>query len=331
MELGEVEGRRPMKLESGLAGLAIPFALLACGCSSEDDIPPEDWPSPIIYPEGGNIFLEHLTLDSELQQLQGLPAGVTTISRVMAYFMNSQTPELNPLPEVGVCNNLVARKAWPLYVGTPHEDLDVGALTITGKNAANADVAIPVPKLGGGTDAFARPHDIYYQIINPNAAETLKPDSSYTVSFSGSGVVAPTNLPDALFLAESFPVASPALEDNGPLRAGVDFPVHWTPVESSSLPPGAEVIGVTWLLDPGGSPTHLCPVPHGNGQFTITGATIAEYQAIAQARGANPSKAILARTAMVLRLEQLPNGDPENKRRIDMVGVIGSWQLMDVQ
>src|SRR5689334_16687536 len=142
-----------MKLESCLAGLVMPFALFACssGPTGGDDSP-EPYP-PIIDPEGGNIFLEHLTLDSELQQLQGLPAGVTSISRLMAYFMNSQTPELNPLPEVGICNNLVARQAWPLYVGTPHEDLDIGALTISGKNAAGVDMTIAIPRLEKGTDA----------------------------------------------------------------------------------------------------------------------------------------------------------------------------------
>jgi len=87
-------------------------------------------------PEGGNLVLEHMKLDTQLQGFFKLPAGVTTQTRIMAYFMSAQTPNANPLPAPGVCTNLATTKGWPAFVGTPHTDIDVGTLTIKGKNAA---------------------------------------------------------------------------------------------------------------------------------------------------------------------------------------------------
>lgn len=284
----------------------------------------------ITDPEGGNILFEYIYPDSELQTAFGLPAGVTTINRVMAYFLNSQTPEANPLPEAGKCNNLVATKGWPMFTGTPHEDLDVGDLTISGKNKAGADVTIAIPKMPKGIDNIGRPHDTFYQLIHPNADDNLQFNSSYTVKMTGNGTtIEPATLTDAIFLSADFTVKSPGLEDNGPLKASADFPVQWNAVESSKLPAGSEVLGVTWLVDSNGSPTHMCPVAHSAGAFTIPAATIAEYRAIAVARGTNPDKVILLRNAIVHRLSPLPTADATNKRRVDMLSVNCWAQLMD--
>ena len=45
--------------------------------------------------------------------------------------LDKMTPEDNPLPTAGQCNNLIATKGWPMYQGTPKTDLDVGTLTFT--------------------------------------------------------------------------------------------------------------------------------------------------------------------------------------------------------
>jgi hypothetical protein len=265
---------------------------------------------------------------------------VTTVNRVMAYFMNSQTPQANPLPTAGQCNNLVATKGWPETVGTAHTDIDVGTLTISGKNAAGADVTSTIPKLTPTatmmTDQIGRPHDLWYQTVQPNADAFIKPNSSYSVKFGGSGTCAATTLPDALFLAENFTVKNPGLEDNGPLVPGTDFPVEWNPATSSNLPPtgqlvGGAVLGITWLVDETGAPTHMCPVAHADGHFTIPGSAITEYKAIATARGLHPNKMILLRNAVVHQLVKLPNGDAKNERRVDMLTLLCWAQLMDVQ
>jgi hypothetical protein len=288
-------------------------------------------------PEGGNIIFEYIYFDTELQAAFKLPAGVTTLNRIMAYFMDSQTPNLNPLPTAGQCNNLVTTKGWPQTVGNPHVDLDVGTLTITGKNKAGTAVTIDVPKqAAAGTDSIGRPHDLFYQILSPDAPKFLAPDSFYTVKLGGAGAIKPITLPNALFLAADFTVTSPDLENNGPLIAGTDFPVKWNPAVSMNKPPagqmvGGDVLGVTWLVDVTGAPTHICPAAHSDGQFTIPGSAITEYKAAAMSRGQITSKVILLRNAIVHQLVELPNSETNNVRRVDMLTLVCWAQLMDVQ
>ncbi|HWU86839.1 MAG TPA: hypothetical protein VN253_06175 [Kofleriaceae bacterium] len=284
----------------------------------------------ITDPEGGNILFEYIWFDTELQAAFQLPAGVTSVNRVIGYFMNSHTPNANPLPTAGACNNLETTRGWPLYVGNPHEDLDVGTFTITGKNMAGTDVSIDVPKKPMGLDNIGRPHNTFYEIIQPDASKFIKPDSAYTVKFGGNGSIPATTFDNNIFLAQDFAVNMPMIEGNGPLVAGTDFNVKWTPATSANLPAGDEVLGVTWLVDTNGKPTHICPAAHTAGQFTIPGAAITEYKAVATARGTNPNKVILLRNAIVHKLARLPNGDKANARRIDMLSVMCYAQLMNV-
>ena len=295
-------------------------------------------------PEGGNIILEHITFDTELAAAFHLPAGELTATRVIAYFMSAQTPPSNPLPSPGVCNNLAVTKGWPLNVGTPHTDVDVGTLTISGKNAAGTDVSFDVPKQNAGTDQIGRPHDIFYQLVTPNASALLKPDSYYDVKFGGSATVPATTLKDAIYLAADYPsVQNPGMEDNGPLVAGTttSFPVSWTPDPGhyANKPPAAElvagdILGITWLLDVTGSPTHMCVVPATTGGFTIPGTAIAEYKTAAAARGQPTNKMIILRNGVAHRVVRLPlsgAANASNNRRIDMLSLECWAQLMDVQ
>jgi hypothetical protein len=279
-------------------------------------------------PEGGHVILEYIYFDTELQTALGI---TPTAARIIAFFMNTQTPNANPLPTPGVCNNLVATRGWPVTIGTPRMDLDVGTVTVTGKNGAGADVTIPIDKQPMGLDQFGRPHDIFYQTVKPNVTDFLKPDSAYTVDFGGAGTIPATSFNDNIFLAQDFQISEPALEDNGPLVAGTDFTVKWTPATSANLPAGDEILGVTWLVDATGAPTHMCPTLHSAGTFTIPGTAITEYKAIAQARGLPQNKMILLRNAIVHKLARLPNGEAENQRRVDMLSVMCWAQLMDVQ
>ncbi|MEO7730782.1 MAG: hypothetical protein ABIY55_07415 [Kofleriaceae bacterium] len=298
-----------------------------------------DSPGPVITdPEGGNVILEHMTLDTELQMAFHLPAGVKTQTRVIAYFMSAMTPNANPLPSAGVCTNLATTKGWPAYVGSPHTDIDVGTLTLKGKNAAGADVSIAVTKQGVGSDQIGRPHDVFYQLLQPTVDDLLKSDSSYSVQFGGvAGGMPATTFQDAIYLSADYAdVQNPSIEDNGPLIAGTDYPVAWTPPVPVNRPPpsflvGGDVLGATWLLDMSGAPTHVCIVPASVGHFTIPGAAITEFKIAAGARGQQIDKLIILRNAIAHKLARLPSTDAANQRRIDMVSLACWAQVMDVQ
>lgn len=292
----------------------------------------------VMDPEGGSVLVEHITFDTQLQAAFHLPAGVTTATRVIAYFMSAQTPDSNPLPMPGVCNNLETTKGWPLHVGTPHTDVDVGTLTISGKNAAGKDVSFDVPKQPKGVDQIGRPHDIFYQVVTPNTPDLLKPDSFYDVKFGGSATVPATTFPQAIYLAADYPsVQNPDMESNGPLTATADFPVAWTAGTSANKPPSSElvaadILGITWLLDMTGSPTHMCVVPASAGAFTIPKTAIAEFKLAAAARNQPTNQLIMLRNAVAHRVVRLPlSADPTSKRRIDMISLECWAQLMDVQ
>jgi hypothetical protein len=326
--------------------LLLPLSMLVVACSdgmtSDDDCslagvsavqprPPACPAPPSVDVDGGNIILEQIHFDTELQSPPfSFPP---TEGRVIAYFMNRHTPGINPLPIPGQCNNLEATKGWPLYVvptSADREDLDIGALTIIGKNNADASVMIDVPKLPPGRDQLGRPHDVYYQVTKPIAAAFLKSDSTYTVKLGGAGIVPPTTFDNALVLTTDFMVTMPMIDGDGPLIPGQELTVKWLPATSSNLPPNTDLLGVVWLLDTMGAPTHLCPIPHSAGQFTITGAAITEYKTLAATRGLPTNKVILMRSALVHKLFPLPNGDPRNPRRIDMLGMMSWAQLMNV-
>lgn len=335
-----------------LFSFALPFlaivALAACGDSNSKttDGPPgctghtctPDAPPGgvnIMSNEGGNIIFEYIYFDTQLQQAFQLPMGTTTANRVMAYFMDSMTPQKGMLPVGGQCNNLVTTMGWPEFVGSPHTDLDIGNLTITGKNTAGSDVTISVPKQPAGKDEIGRMHDIFYQTVNPDASQYELPDSSYDVHFSGgttgSVTIPQTDFTGGIFLSNTFQVSSPNLEDDGPLVGGTDYTVHWTPSTSTNLPSGDDVNVVTWLVDVTGAPTHMCPTMASAGMMTIPGSAINEYKQIATSRGLDATHVILLRNAIVHHIKQLPNNEPNNPRRIDMLSVMCWAQLMNVQ
>ena len=62
--------------------------------------------SKLSDPEGGQIILENMYLDSQLQAAFHLPTGVTTVNRISAFFENKRDPDANPFPMSGQCTNL---------------------------------------------------------------------------------------------------------------------------------------------------------------------------------------------------------------------------------
>jgi len=277
--------------------------------------------------------MEYQYYDTELQAAFMLPAGVTTGWRGIGYVMSAMTPDAESLPTPGQCQNFDTTHGWPIGVGTPHTDLDVGAsIDIVGPNGAGTMTTTSIAKQAAGIDGIGRPHDIFYQSNGGNAADVEVGNAAYTVSFAGNGTdIGATTFQDGIFMPADYAVSSPGLEDNGPLVAGTDFTVAWTPGNNTNLAAGDDVAELIWLIDVMGHPTHLCVTSHDAGTFTIPGATIAEYQADAAARGLPTAKVVLARQAIVHHFVKLPLNDTANKRRFDMIGIMCWLQLMDVQ
>jgi len=136
-----------------LSSLLLASLVAACGDDSSatpdaatpvDACPGGDCGVAITDPEGGNIIFEYIYVDSELQAGLGLPGPTAT--RAIAYFMSAQSPESNALPMGGKCNNLDGTAGWPMHIGTPHTDIDVGTLAINGVNTAGTASKSPVTK-----------------------------------------------------------------------------------------------------------------------------------------------------------------------------------------
>ena len=286
---------------------------------------------PATPSEGGSVLLEDEHLDTDLQTTFQLPSGVTTLVRATAYFMDDQTPQANPLPVQGACNDLEKTHGWPYWVGTPHTDLDVGTVTIRGPTGASTMTSLELAKQPAGTDFLGRPHDIFYQALAPDAANYFVPDAAYDVILGGAGTIPATTFAGRLFTPGDVTVNTPDLEDDGPLVAGTDYTVHWMPVGAQPSPANAQWLGVTWLLTTNGAPAIMCPTVESADQFTIPGDAIQAYEDDAAARGTDPTHLILLRQAFGLALVRLPNGEPTNVRRIDLITAISWAQLMNVQ
>ena len=317
--------------------------LLAAGCGGGHSQPADAEPAPdaprpdagacsgdIAWEDGGNLFVEYLTLDSELQGRYALPGGITTMARVLAVFVRDSTPEHATLPTPGQCENLTTAMGWPVYIGSPRIELDLGALSLHGANTAGTTATTTIPELMDSTDALGRAQDYYYQLVQPDASSLLAPDSAYTVSFAGTMTIPNGTFSQDVFVPAMFQVSQPDLEDDGPLVAGTDYRVYWTPTTSMNLPAGMDELAFVWLLDTSGAPLFLCIADRATGSFTIPGQTIADYKQVAQMRGMPANQVILRRDALVHERMRLPAVEPTNCRQLDLLGVTSFEQLMNV-
>ena len=313
----------------------IPLLLSVAACNSSSSVLPPDathtmtidatmvQPPPQI--DGGQVLVEYVTLDSDLQAAFGLPGGATTVARAIAFFLDAQTPSQVPFPPAGACTNLAVTHGWPL-IGSPRTELDLGMVALRGPNAAGTIATTLLPKLPAGTDALGRAQDVYYQLVQPNASDVLSPGASYTVNVFGSAMFPDTTFDSGIVLPAQFSVYSPALDDNGPLVAGTNTTVYWMPQTPTQVNP----TGLIWLEDVNGVPTHVCEVDYNAGLYTISGSMLTEYQQIAQARGLATNKLILRRDALVPNIVLLPNGEPNNPRALQLLAITSFEQLVDL-
>jgi hypothetical protein len=228
---------------------------------------------------------------------------------------------------------MYTQKMWPSWISTPRTQIDVGAMSISGKNTAGNPVTWQVPQMTNGTDDLGRKQDIWYQTILPNAGDYLAPNSSYTVSIAGNGgsvpattfdVAAPSNNNAGLFLGNGITVNTPALNDNGPLVGGTDYTVHWTPSTASNLPANDAPMVAVWLVSTTGVAIEACMAPASQGQFTIPGATINEFKTVSTSIGADPTHALMLRNEIIGQVARLPDSAAAAPRRLDMT-TINCW------
>ncbi len=327
---------------------AILLSAGACGDDAKNNTAPDAAPdapaNEVAFsdPEGGSLIFEYITFSTQLATLKGLPSGVTTVDRTMAYFMNAMTPELMPLPKLNECSNLYVTKGWPGGLGTATQHLDVGTITIVGKNAAGQDVMNVVPRAAAANtstfpaDDIARRHGAtnpFYQAIAAPAANFIKPGSSYDVKLGGSAQFAATTYERMLYMPLHFDVLSPGLNDAVTIKAGQDFTVTWEVVNNPDAPPGTfgELIIAVVLVDPSnGAPVIFCPAPASLGTFTIPGAMISSYRTAVTANGGDPNAAVLLRNNILHSLAELRNEDAANKRRVDFLSFYCYAQIVSV-
>ena len=144
--------------------------------------------------------------DGELQAQLGLPAGVPSDARAIAFCLDDQSPQMVPVPQGGFCNHLVATGGWPELLGSPRTELDLGRLSIRGASSAGTVLTILPAEHPAGTDALGRAQDRFYQAIDPGAPDYLEPDSSYTVAVDGAGTLPAASFPTGIFLPPAITV-----------------------------------------------------------------------------------------------------------------------------
>jgi hypothetical protein len=313
--------------------------------------------------EGGQILFEYINVDSDLQAAFGLPAGATTIMRNMAYFVSSQTPELNALPvnlapEDDGCANLYETKGWPLgppngINGEPRTEVDVGNLVFTGKNTAGDDVENVVEKATAEThtapypfplDSWGRTHDVYYEFIPPNADQFQAADSLYTITMTGSADYPETTYENIAYMPGAVQFTTPDLEDDDiGLNTTDTVTVEWeAPVQpNQNVPDASKLVGGALLTavvlgDTTGAPVMFCVVPAAQGSFDITGRTVQRFRDSVSASGGDPDHAILLRNNIAHTLGWFNNGDgtkpydPNDQRRVDILSVWCGAQVVNV-
>jgi len=301
-----------------------------------------DRPPALTDREGGQVLFEYINLDDDLIAAFGLPEGVTTVNRNMAHFIRSQSPEANALPALDDCVNLYETHGWPLgYLegdGQERTYADVGDVSISGKDADGADITIDITEGTNPLDNWSRSHDQFYEAI-PAPANIL-PDSSFSLSMSGSDEYPETTYEDVAYMPGHFEGLVPGLnEDDIGLNTTDDTTVQWEVVDHPNKPEGLELLTVVVLGEPlTGAPVMFCPTLASNGEFTITAEHVQSYRDSVEARTGKKGtaeQAILLRNHIAHTLGWFDNGEgeaefsPEDPRRIDVLSVYCYAQIVN--
>ena len=293
---------------------------------------------------GGQVLFEYINFDDALAQQLMLPPGVKTMTRNIDFFMDSMDPQTLTIPPQGSCDNQWLTGDFPSGQGDNIQEIDVGGVNIIGKNAAGDDVTLAIPKAHpAGADPQTDPaypdsypydnlglkHNIFWQVLIPDADAQQMPGSYYDVELTGSDTFDAVTYPQALYLPKKFNLMSPDFNVQPPpnLVAGQDADLGWEVVPNDAAPDDAEIQQVIFMVDPNTfTAVYVCPLKN-NGHYTIPGDVITTYRQQVASKGGNPDIVMLLRNNLMHRIVQLANNEPDNVRRIDMVSIYCYAQL----
>jgi hypothetical protein len=325
------------------------FALAACGGDDDgSNLPDAEVPGDpdaadplpsITSPEGGAIYIEHVTLSDDAAAAFGL-APENTFARSVAHFVNSMSPDSMHVPPFNACTDLYQDPGnttglpdWPNGIGDSVDFLDVGTMKVTGKNYANDAIELDYTLNTSGTDLFGRPIAEAYQVFQTGVTEYFKPGSSFTFEFGGSSEVDAQTWTDAAFIPYHFALINPGLNEDLTITSGTDVTIGWEEQDvPTNIPPNSGMGEVVALASPttGGYAVACLYANDPDGAITIPGAMIESYRETEAALGGDPNVALLVRNYNNHHIMTLPNDDPNNVRRIDVVGIYCYVQFVTV-
>lgn len=251
---------------------------------------------------------------------------------------------------------------WPTQNGTNKTFLDVGAnVTAVGMNEAGNAKTFTAPNKGMGTDSFGRADDVYYQLfslVDNNApladsdtANRYMPGSWYDFSWAGntggSPAIAATTYTKALYIPTKFDLTVPTLNnevtDPNDNTKKVNFVLHETAAGAAgdnmnmttwtngTNTPKAILTATILASVPSGIPVLACAGPPGTASTTIGPDAVKSFHDTVMSNpefmGEDPNHALLLHQNFLHNPLYLRNGETNNPRRIDFVGVYCYTQL----
>lgn len=305
------------------------------------DGPPPD-PTPV---EGGTVFVEYMRLSDAAATFLGSPTDAsghpteTYATRVVAEFRDYMVPQQLGFGSFTSCtdaNNIIANKLWPSDLGEDKVYLDFGdQVSVVGKDETGATHTFVAPRKTNGTDSLGRSHLVFYEsydvpLANSDKADRLLPGSFYNLVLPGTTTALPgKTFTKAIYVPVPFTDIDPALNDdvNFTLSSSSDNPISWQNGNNST----AGILEAEVVATSDGVPVLICAGPPGTTSMTITGAAVQSFVATAGDLGADTSHAFLAHWSFLHNPVPLPNGEPDNPRRIDLVGIYATVQRVSVK
>jgi hypothetical protein len=292
--------------------------------------------------DGGWILFEYIHYSDGFADFRKLPQGMT-VNRNMAHFYSSKNPQRDefPAPPLNECRNLYETNGWPLGREAERQDatyVDVGDLTITGKNEADEDVTIDIPKGDPKVpDDWSQPQDIYYQSFNVPAGSVIKPDSEFTINMSGSADYPETTYENLAYMPAELELTDPVLNDDTFQLSteNATTRITWNYTPAPNQPDSVPVLLTAVVLgDTNGRPVMFCVTTADQGYYDFKGEDIAAFRSAVGAEDGVPAPGYMLRNSIAHTIAWFNNGDgdlpydPANKRRIDAINVDCYVQLI---
>jgi hypothetical protein len=273
----------------------------------QPDSPPQpDAPDVADYSwdEGGEVRIEYQEILTS--------TGTNYRARATSFFWKSKDLPRYPFFDIPGCTKMDMDDHFPLAMGTTHEYLDVGDVTVSG---GTMPLTIPLGP-NPGVDGLFRPHDgTWHFFVGNNMGSTYfgNWDANYSVAFGGTADWPAQNYTDSIYMAPQWTLGTPGFEA---IQLAADTPVTvtYTPGVAANKPPGATINMVAALIVPPMGPVVDCI----NDQLTGTITIPAEMVNHARALG---SSGLMARAHVVHEVKELTDGVTHNRKRIDFISI----------